>query len=171
MSEAPPGQAVRSHVVRREAAGGWQGVPALPYAHEASRDDAPAVGGGLSASHAGPGGPPLAVTRWLLAGGPASACAFELRYFELGPGARTSHERHRHQHAVVVLRGRGEVLLGEQVHGLGPGDLVRIAPGEPHQFRNPAEEPFGFLCVVDADRDRPVRLDDDDAPSCGIEPG
>ena len=39
------------------------------------------------------------------------------------------------------------------------GDAVYVAPDEVHQFRNPsATEPFGFLCVVDAERDRPVSV-------------
>jgi quercetin dioxygenase-like cupin family protein len=125
--------------------------------------------GAADPASSGDDGP--AVTRQLLAGGPASASAFELRYFELAPGGRTSHERHQHEHAVVVLRGEGEVLLGDAVHPLHPGDLVRVAAGDPHQFRNDGDEPFGFLCVVDAERDRPVPLADaDDAPSCSLDP-
>jgi quercetin dioxygenase-like cupin family protein len=112
-----------------------------------------------------------AVTRQLLAGGPESTSSYELRYFEIAPGGTSAHERHEHEHAVVVLRGEGEVLLGGEPHALGPGDLVRVAPGDPHQFRNRGEEPFGFLCVVDALRDRPVPVEgDDDAPSCSFEP-
>jgi quercetin dioxygenase-like cupin family protein len=56
-----------------------------------------------------------------------------------------------------VLRGRGEVTLGSEVHPLSFGDTVYVAPHEVHQFRNTAaDEPFGFLCIVDAKRDRPV---------------
>jgi quercetin dioxygenase-like cupin family protein len=59
----------------------------------------------------------------------------------------------------VVLRGVGEVRLGEAVHTVGFGDTVYVSPNEPHQFRNAsATEPFGFLCVVDAERDAPVPL-------------
>jgi hypothetical protein len=34
---------------------------------------------------------------------------------------------------------------------------VYIAAGDPHQFRNAedAAEPFGFLCMVNAERDAP----------------
>ena len=60
--------------------------------------------------------------------------------------------------AVVVLRGCGQVQLGDTVHDLAFGDTVYVAPNEVHQFRNPSEEPFGFLCIVDAERDRPVIL-------------
>jgi quercetin dioxygenase-like cupin family protein len=141
----------RSQVVRSGGdAGTWEAIPARPYEHA--------------------DGTSTAVTRRLLAGGPGSGCAFEVRYFELAPGGRTSHERHRHEHAVVVLRGAGEVTLGGIVHPLAPGDLVRVVADDPHQFRNAGEEPFGFLCIVDAERDRSVPLDDGDAPSCGLEP-
>ena len=57
----------------------------------------------------------------------------------------------------MVLRGRGEVALGGEVHALSFGDTVYVAPHEVHQFRNVSgDEPFGFLCIVDAERDRPV---------------
>jgi len=46
---------------------------------------------------------------------------------------------------------------------------VRVAPGDPHQFRNTGTEPLGFLCVVDAERDRPTPLADDGAPSCSLD--
>ena len=36
-----------------------------------------------------------------------------------------------------------------------------VSPDDPHQFRNPedATEPFGFLCIVNAERDRPQAVD------------
>jgi quercetin dioxygenase-like cupin family protein len=83
---------------------------------------------------------------------------FHVRYFEVGPGGYTTFERHKHQHVVVPIRGRGEVRLGDRWESVGFGDVVYVAPGEPHQFRAVGDEPFGFLCVVDADRDRPVAL-------------
>jgi quercetin dioxygenase-like cupin family protein len=97
------------------------------------------------------------ICRNVLVGAGGEAAGFHLRYFELAPGGFSSLEQHAHTHSVVVLRGRGEVQLGEQVHELGFGDAVYVAPHEVHQFRNPsATEPFGFLCIVDAQRDPPV---------------
>lgn len=87
--------------------------------------------------------------------------AFEARYFELGIGGYTSFERHRHEHIIVVLQGEGEVRLGNEFQPILPFDLVTIGPDEPHQFRNTGESPFGFLCIVDAQRDRPVLLEPD----------
>ena len=73
---------------------------------------------------------------------------YALRYFEIEPGGWTSLDRHAHDHGVVILRGRGQVLLGCEKHDISYGDVVYIPGDEVHQFRNTAEEPFGFLCVV-----------------------
>lgn len=85
--------------------------------------------------------------------------AFDVRYFEVGPGGYTSLERHEHIHSVIGLRGRGYAIVGEEVHAIGPFDHVYVPPNSPHQFVNEGAEPFGFLCIVDADRDRPQALD------------
>lgn len=97
------------------------------------------------------------VRRTALAGGRGENTAFEVRYFEIEPDGFSSLEHHAHEHVVVVLRGRGQVRLGDEVHDIGFGDTVYVAPHTVHQFRNPsATEPLGFLCVVDSVRDRPV---------------
>lgn len=124
----------------------WEGVPVQQYKSEAEHW--------------------RGVVRMVLAGESGERTAFHVRYFEVAPGGFTSLERHRHEHVVLVLRGVGEVQLGESVHALGPGDLVYVAPDELHQFRNPSgTEPLGFLCIVDAVRDRP-RLADVPLPGC-----
>ena len=96
------------------------------------------------------------VRRSVLAGESGEQTAFHVRYFEIIPGGHTTLEQHTHEHVVVVLRGSGELQLGEAVHSLGIGDAVYVAPNEVHQLRNESsDEPFGFLCMVDAHRDRP----------------
>ena len=80
---------------------------------------------------------------------------FLTRYFEIQPGGYSTLERHRHPHAVVVIRGRGRVALGERTYDLAPFDCVYVAPGAVHQFEASAGEPLGFLCIVDRVRDRP----------------
>ena len=92
------------------------------------------------------------VVRSVLAG----TKGFQVRYFEISPGGHSSREYHRHEHIVVVMRGSGQVWLDGTWHEVGFGDTVYVAPLEVHQLRNNGAEPFGFLCVVDAERDRPV---------------
>ncbi len=139
---APGGAAPGSRVVRFAGAFRWQGVAAEEYKHPADHW--------------------CGVTRMSLAGERGESTAFQVRYFEIAPGGFSSLERHRHEHVVVVLRGRGRARLGAEVHDLGFGDVAYVAPDEVHQLRNAsADEPFGFLCVVDADRDRPVPVRDE----------
>lgn len=82
---------------------------------------------------------------------------FHVRYFEVEPDGFTSFEVHDHQHAVVVIRGSGQVRLGDRWEEVRFGDVVYVAGGDPHQFRAGAAEPLGFLCTVEANRDRPRR--------------
>lgn len=134
--------------VIRSAAAGWEGVEPARYKAEAER-----------------AGCFLGATRHTLLTaareGPEAALDFELRYFELAPGGYSSLERHAHPHAVVVLRGKGTVRLGDIVEPVDPFDVVYVAPHEVHRFSADRAEAFGFLCVVDRVRDRPVAVEED----------
>jgi quercetin dioxygenase-like cupin family protein len=85
--------------------------------------------------------------------------AFQLRYFELEPGGYSNLEKHGHVHFVVALRGVGKALVGEDVVELEPFDAVYVPQLTPHRWLNHGSEPFGFLCPVDSERDRPQRLE------------
>lgn len=93
------------------------------------------------------------VTRQILFDDPKLNC--QLRYFEVAVGGHTTLERHQHVHAVMVVRGGGRCLVGEQVFELALHDLITVPPLTWHQFRARAEEPLGFLCMVNSERDRP----------------
>jgi len=112
----------------------WEGVELRPY----KQDDAAPFKG---------------VSRQELFAHPALGC--QLRYFEVGAGGHSTLERHEHVHAVVILRGRGQCLLADQVRDVKPFDLVSIPAWTWHQFRATASEALGFLCMVNAERDRP----------------
>jgi ribulose-bisphosphate carboxylase large chain len=96
------------------------------------------------------------VSRHELLGKTGERAAFDLRYFELSQGGYTSHEKHGHTHAVVCLRGRGELTCQGQSLALQPMDIAYVPPFEAHQLKNAGAEPFGFLCIVDRHRDRPT---------------
>jgi S-methyl-1-thioxylulose 5-phosphate methylthiotransferase len=93
------------------------------------------------------------ITRRLLFSSPALGC--ELRYFEMAPGGYSTLERHEHVHAVLILRGRGQCLVGNEVRAIETNDLVYIPALTWHQFRATEAEPLGFLCMVNATRDKP----------------
>ena len=113
---------------------GWDGVELRPY-----KEDERALY--------------KAITRQILFSDPDMAG--ELRYFEVAPGGFSTLERHEHMHGVLILRGRGQCLVGDEVKALETRDLVTVPPMTWHQFRATTGEPLGFLCMVDAQRDKP----------------
>lgn len=76
-------------------------------------------------------------------------------------GGYTSLEYHRHPHSVVIIRGSGSLILGDEVHSLSLHDVVFISPETLHQFHADNEEPLGFICIVDRYRDKPALPDDE----------
>lgn len=126
---------------RQQAACLWEDVPVLAYKQEGAA-------------------PFRDVTRQVLFEHAALGC--QLRYFEVAPGGHSTLERHEHVHAVMVLRGRGTALVGREVLPLALHDLVEVPALTWHQFRADGDQPLGFLCMVNAVRDRP-QLPDADA--------
>ncbi len=112
----------------------WEGVEELPY----KEDDRALF---------------KSITRQVLFSDPE--LHGELRYFEVAPGGFSSLERHRHMHAVLILRGRGHCLVGDEVRPVETRDLVTVPAMTWHQFRATRGEPLGFLCMVNATRDKP----------------
>ena len=96
------------------------------------------------------------VRRIELMGQHGEKTAFDLRYFEIEPDGYTSLEKHRHAHVVIVVRGMGVIIACDRCDIIRPMDIAYIAPMEIHQIRNNGSEQFGFFCIVDHDRDRPI---------------
>ncbi len=72
--------------VRQVAPFRWEGIRVSPYKAEGTHFSG--------------------ITRQLLFdGGERAGC--QLRYFEIEPGGYSSLERHRHAHAIMVVRGHG----------------------------------------------------------------
>lgn len=90
------------------------------------------------------------------------ALNFHTRFFEIEPGGYSSLEYHRHPHTVVVIRGKGSVILDEEVFELNLHDVVYVVPGAIHQFQADRNDYLGFICVVDRYRDRPATPSDEE---------
>jgi mannose-6-phosphate isomerase-like protein (cupin superfamily) len=121
--------------VHRKAKGyRWEGVEELPYKED---------GRALFKS----------ITRQVLFADPD--LQGELRYFEMAPGGFSTLERHQHMHAVLILRGRGHCLIGNEVKPIETHDLITVPAMTWHQFRATRGKPLGFLCMVNAVRDKP----------------
>jgi mannose-6-phosphate isomerase-like protein (cupin superfamily) len=128
----------------------WDSLPVLNYKEEGSHFKA------ISRQVLFPGGPKLGA---------------ELRYFEIEPGGHSTLERHDHIHSVMVIRGCGQCLVGDAIHEIGSNDLVYVPSMTWHQFRATRNEPLGFLCLVNTDRDKPQRPDEKHAAALQALPG
>lgn len=117
----------------------WEGVEVKPYKDEGAHFSG--------------------ITRQVLfQGGDGLEC--ELRYFEVAPAGWSSLERHHHAHAVMIVRGAARVLVGDGIVDARIHDLVRVPPLTWHQFQTWGDEPLGFVCMVDCDRDTAERPDE-----------
>ena len=105
------------------------------------------------------------VSRHTITSGEKEMCGFEVRYFEIEPGGYTRLERHEHVHSVTALRGHGYAIVGTSLHRIHGHDHIYVPPMTFHQFVNDGDEAFGFICVVDAARDRPQMPSADDLAS------
>ena len=94
----------------------------------------------------------------------------ELRYFEMAADGFSTLERHEHMHAVLILRGRGHCLVGGEVRAIETRDLITVPPMTWHQFRATKGEPLGFLCMVNAERDKPQLPSADDLARLKADP-
>lgn len=129
-----------SKIFRSNSAGDWQHIPVEAYKKNTD-------------SYKG-------ITRRELIGKRGESTDFHMRYFEIEKGGFSTLEKHQHEHAVMVVKGHGQVRIGCHISDIGPGDIVYVSPDDPHQFLNlDHEEPFGFLCIVNAERDRPQMVD------------
>jgi uncharacterized RmlC-like cupin family protein len=82
----------------------------------------------------------------------------------LQPDAQTgAHHHGRHEVAVYVVRGRGEIRWGGRLEfraEVGPGDFVYFAPHVPHQERNLSAVDLLEFVVVRSDSERiAIKLD------------
>jgi mannose-6-phosphate isomerase-like protein (cupin superfamily) len=127
----------------------WEGVELLPY-----KEDGRALF--------------KAITRQTLFSDPE--LHGELRYFEVAPGGYSTLERHEHMHAVLILRGRGHCLVGNEVRPVETRDLITVPRLTWHQFRATADEPLGFLCMVNATRDKPQLPSPEDVAELQADP-
>jgi quercetin dioxygenase-like cupin family protein len=87
---------------------------------------------------------------------------FEVRYFEVSDAGYSSLEKHEHPHVVIIARGSGKAIVGEEMFEAKPFDMFFVAPNQAHQFIQESKEPFGFFCMVAAERDRPRLLSDEE---------
>ena len=86
-------------------------------------------------------------SRRILIGEADGASAYQLRYFEIPPGGKSSMDIHKHDHGIYILRGSSRILLGEERVEAGIVDVIYIPSNERHQLETVGDAPLGFLCI------------------------
>jgi len=99
------------------------------------------------------------VVRHELVGKNGEKTSFDLRYFQIEPGGFSSLEKHLHEHVIIAVRGQGILKLADKQFKLSPYDIAYVPPYQVHQIRNESDTPFGFFCIVDHVRDKPMKPD------------
>ena len=107
------------------------------------------------------GSPFKDVTRQVLFNG-AFDIPCQFRYFEVKPGGYSTLEWHEHTHMVMIFRGKGQALLGDEIHDIQAGDFIEVPSKTLHQFRANKGDYVGFLCLVNNDRDKVKLLNEEE---------
>lgn len=89
------------------------------------------------------------VLKRILIGPEDGSCNIIMRLFTVLPGGNTPFHSHELEHVVKIEKGKGCVVneAGEEIV-VESGQSLFIAGGEKHQFRNPFNDPFKFICVI-----------------------
>lgn len=98
------------------------------------------------------------VSRQELVGKFGEHTSFDLRYFEIESGGYSSLEKHVHEHVIIGVRGKGILIKGDSSFTISVHDIAYVSPLEKHQLRNEGEDLFGFFCIVDHKRDKPIMI-------------
>lgn len=89
------------------------------------------------------------VLRRILIGSEDGSDNIIMRYFKVLPQGNTPFHNHDHEHVVKVEKGKGVVIneAGEETV-ITQGQSLFIESNEKHQFKNPFDKPFEFLCII-----------------------
>lgn len=71
-----------------------------------------------------------------------------LRTFTIAPGGFTPSHKHDWEHVNYIIRGKGQLEINGVAHQLNEKDFAFVPPNAHHQFSNPYDEDFEFICVV-----------------------
>ena len=89
------------------------------------------------------------VLRRVLIGSEDGSDNIIMRCFKILPRGNTPFHRHDFEHVVKVEKGKGLIIneTGKETT-IQEGQSLYISSGEMHQFKNPFEKTFEFICII-----------------------
>jgi len=85
---------------------------------------------------------------------PEEAPHFAMRRFVIEPGGGMPKHTNTVEHEQLVLNGKAEIGIGDEIYHVKKNDVVFIPAGTPHYYKVLSNEPFEFLCMVPNKEDR-----------------
>jgi len=73
---------------------------------------------------------------------------FAMRRFTIEPGGSIGLHNHAEEHELYVLSGRARIFSEVEEVTAQEGDVLYVAPDEPHGYENLENVPFVFICIV-----------------------
>lgn len=72
-----------------------------------------------------------------------------MRLFTVAPNGHTPRHQHNYEHLVKVEKNKGiYVDQAGNNHEIKEGMSIFVPANEVHQFQNPYDEPFEFICII-----------------------
>ena len=72
-----------------------------------------------------------------------------MRHFTIAPGGHTPFHQHNYEHLVRIERNKG-IAVDENgnEYEVKKGQSLFVKANDLHQFRNPFDEDFEFICII-----------------------
>ena len=72
-----------------------------------------------------------------------------MRHFTVAPGGNTPYHQHNYEHVIKIEKNKGIAVDENGIdHEIKKGESLFVKPNEKHQFRNPFNKDFEFICII-----------------------
>jgi quercetin dioxygenase-like cupin family protein len=73
---------------------------------------------------------------------------YTMRVFRIAPGGHTPRHQHDWEHVNYIISGKGKLFLDGKEYEVSEKDFAFVPPNALHQFQNPFDQDFEFICIV-----------------------
>lgn len=71
-----------------------------------------------------------------------------MRVFRVAPGGNTPRHQHDWEHINYIISGKGRLTIDGEMYEIATKDFAFVPPNSLHQYENPYDEDFEFICIV-----------------------